>query len=122
METTWFKFEDLPDGLKAIAKVREIAWKPKVGDKGLAELLNPYRGNDDLRPVMSHFYADEHGFTATDAHKVIHIPAEVPEAQHGMFTIDWKPNNEGRYPNCDWTAIWPLPTITPTKPRTKPCS
>lgn len=94
METTWFKFEDLPAGLKAIAKVREIAWKPKVGDKGLATLLKSYLGKDNMRPVMSLMNADEHGFTVTNAHILMHIPATVPAKERGTYDLQWKPVKE----------------------------
>ena len=99
MEITYFKFENLPAGLRSIPAIRESKVAFKVGDKALSDLMAPHAGNDELRPVMSGINADENGFTITDAFTVLHIPATVPEAQQGLYAKDWKTKIDDRYPN-----------------------
>lgn len=99
-ELTGFKYQT----------VKKVDYKLTPGNEGLAKIVKPFTGSDELRPVMSAFNFDEYGVTATNAHLLIHI-AGKPTKQ-GLFNSDGtkfkfpEGANEAKYPN--YRAVVPM--------------
>jgi len=82
-----------------------VPYVVEPGNKGLADIVRPFLGTDNLRPIMSLVNFDEAGATATNAHILIHIYGKVPESRHGTYDLAGKKRDEGRYPL--WRSVTP---------------
>lgn len=113
---SWFKYIYGDFTLAQVAEYAPMKWltDKKVdyalvpGNAGLKAIMGPYVGNDELRPIMTNLYFDEHGVTATDAHVLIHIAGKVDEKHFGIYSLDGKPFDNAedrRYPN--YQAVFP---------------
>jgi len=85
--------------------VKQVAYSLVPGNEGLADILRPFVGKDELRPVMSLLYFDDSGVTATDAMKLIHISGKVDKEYRGTFDLMGRKKDEGKYPT--YSAVVP---------------
>ena len=100
-------FEYFPKSILESKEVKQIfSYKEGMtlspNDMDLNKVLEPFIGDDDLRPMMQGISFDEYGATATNAHILIHLGGKTPE-QGVFFPLNAKNksnrNIEGRYPN-----------------------
>lgn len=85
--------------------IKQVAYSLVPGNEGLADILRPFVGKDELRPVMSLLYFDDAGVTATDAMKLIHLSGKVDKEHRGTYDLMGRKKDEGRYPT--YTAVVP---------------
>lgn len=105
--TSW---DQLPQSWKTVKKLPAIPIDNTPYDKNLQKLLDPFLSTDSLRPVMQGAFFDENGITATDAHKLIHLPYANKEFS-GIYSISNKIKMDesylkgdqisGKYPNYE---------------------
>lgn len=77
------RWADLPETYRLVKKVGELAFQSTPYDKNLLKILDEFVGTDELRPVLTAINFSESGITATDAHKLIFIPAKTE--YRGMY-------------------------------------
>lgn len=105
--TSW---EQLPQSWKVVKKLPAIAIDNTPYDKNLQRLIESFLSSDILRPVMQGAFFDEKGITATDAHKLIHLPYPNNEFS-GVYRMSSKikidegslkgDKIDGKYPNYE---------------------
>ena len=61
-------WDDVPSNLKNTSKVKKVIWSNNPYDKGLFSIVEPFLGEDRLKPIFSGINFDENGITCTDAH------------------------------------------------------
>lgn len=93
----------IPDEYKNITNISKIQWMPEPENEGLKKIVSPYVATDDLRPNMLGVHFEETGITATDAHRMIFLPAKVVrQGNYCMTRQCWNYEaqvKESNYPN-----------------------
>jgi DNA polymerase III sliding clamp (beta) subunit (PCNA family) len=79
-------WENVPTIYKNIPKVKKVPFENNPNDKGLLNIITPFLGKDDLRPVFSAINFDKNGITVTDAHKLITLPYPNPKL-NGIYEV-----------------------------------
>lgn len=70
-------WDEVPSVWKNTNKISKVDFEVNPKDKTLNSLVSNIVGNDTIRPVMMGINFDENGATATDAYKMLCIPAET---------------------------------------------
>jgi hypothetical protein len=83
-------WDEVPTELKKITKVKKVPFENNPNDKGLLNIIIPFLGKDDLRPVFSAINFDKNGITVTDAHKLMTLPYPNPKLNGIYEVIDSK--------------------------------
>lgn len=75
----------IPSEFKKIPSVSKVPYNLNYQDKGLAKIIKPFTGKDELRLSLLGVNFDKHGVTATDAQKMIFIKGKV--ADKGLYCM-----------------------------------
>lgn len=117
--TTYNNWEQVPSTWKNTKKVSKLNFTNSPFDKNLISLLEPFAGDDYLRPIMTGINFDDKGIAVTDAHKLVFLPypnskysgtyattKKAEKAQKKTFNSNEVKNDlfDGKYPNY-WAVI-----------------
>jgi DNA polymerase III sliding clamp (beta) subunit (PCNA family) len=111
-----FEWDKVPTNYRNISKVKKVPFTNNPMDKGLDNIIAPFLGKDELRPVGMGINFDKNGITATDFHKLITLPYPN-EKYEGIYDVnrvkkikaDQPILIDGNYPNYE--AIIPKSNI-----------
>jgi len=70
-QSSW---DELPQTLKLVVSSTEVKYEVDKSNKAFIDLIKPFLGKDELRPIMTDIYFDDDCAVATDAHKLVTLP------------------------------------------------